>query len=76
MAGGKLIFPKLPTLLSLLDALGRGDYEFREGKGVPSENFLPLMVQSGSDKALPVTDDFVFNEETVYFGLEKKKATS
>lgn len=76
MAGGKLVFPNLPPLLSLLDGLGRGDYKFREGKGTPPETFLPLMAQKGPEKIGPVTDHFDFEEDTIYFGLEKKDSIS
>ncbi len=72
MAGGKLVFPQVPSLLQTINLISDKKYRFEEAQGVPTEEIMPLLILKGPGVIVPVTNDTEFEEETKYLALRKK----
>lgn len=72
-AGGKLVFPKTPSIFQTIGMLGDKKWIVEEKQGMPEESDMPLILLKNKGWVLPVQKDTVFNEESVFLNLRSKK---
>jgi len=70
-AGGKLVFPGLPTLLNTLEEIRKGRFVFEDYQGKPDDNVIPLFQKSPNGFPQPVHTETDFNDNSRLFVLRK-----
>ncbi|MCP5468819.1 MAG: cation:proton antiporter [Deltaproteobacteria bacterium] len=68
-AGGTIVFPKMSSLLNVLDGINKGNYLLQEMHGIPKENHIPLFLIESKSNLQLVTEETEFAEDSVWFGV-------